>query len=160
MLSSGSHERDRSCSQSDNDAAARFQRGSLQKRKSGGCLSWICFWWQDGHRKSQILGPCVTMSRPEALSEMARVLQPINDHASELVYRVRTVGDWIRTVYFPRFHDCALGPAMPDTGRPPLISLILAGQIHLTENADPYTRIMSRSGCLEPSHSFFNMTIS
>jgi len=35
----------------------RFQRGSLQKRKSGGGLNWIAFWWQDHHRSSQILGP-------------------------------------------------------------------------------------------------------
>src|SRR6266480_6282929 len=61
----------------------RFQRGSLQKRKSGGCWKWIAFWWEDRHRKSQILGPSSTMSRPEALAEMANVLRPVNDRAGE-----------------------------------------------------------------------------
>jgi hypothetical protein len=79
----------------------RFQRGSLQKRKSGGSLNWIAFWWEDGHRKSQILGSCSTMSRPEALSEMARVLQPINDRAGEPTTRLWIVGDWIRDAFLP-----------------------------------------------------------
>jgi integrase len=41
------------------------------------------------------------MSRPEALSEMAKVLQPINDRAGEPVHRVRTVGSWIRDAFLP-----------------------------------------------------------
>src|SRR5438876_1074333 len=79
----------------------RFQRGSLQKRKSGGCWNWIAFWWEDHHRKSQILGPCSTMTRPEALSEMARVLRPVNDRAGEPITRVWIVGDWIRDAFLP-----------------------------------------------------------
>ena len=46
----------------------RFQRGSLQKRRSAGCWNWIAFWWQDRRRRGQILGPCSTMIRPEALA--------------------------------------------------------------------------------------------
>src|SRR5437667_8551071 len=80
---------------------SRFQRGSLQKRKSGGCWSWIAFWWEDHHRKSQILGPCSTMSRPEALSETVRVLRPVNDRAGEPTTRVWMVGDWIRDAFLP-----------------------------------------------------------
>ena len=79
----------------------RFQRGSLQKRKSGGALNWIAFWWEDHHRKSQILGACVTMSRPEALAEMARVLQPINERAGEPIHRAWMVDDWIRDAFLP-----------------------------------------------------------
>src|SRR5262249_26734012 len=56
----------------------RFQRGSLQKRKSANGLNWIAFWWQDHHRRSQILGPCAEMTRPEALAQMAKLLQPVN----------------------------------------------------------------------------------
>ena len=79
----------------------RFQRGSLQKRKSCGCWNWIAFWWEDHHRKSQILGPCSSLSRPEALSEMARVLRPVNDRAGEPIVRVWMVGDWIRDAFLP-----------------------------------------------------------
>ncbi len=77
----------------------RFQRGSLQKRKSGGCWNWIVFWWEDHHRKSQILGLCATMSRPEALAEMTRVLQPVNNRAGQPVDRVWKVGNWMP--FFP-----------------------------------------------------------
>jgi integrase len=41
------------------------------------------------------------MSRPEALSEMARVLQPINERAGEPVEKVWKVGDWIRDAFLP-----------------------------------------------------------
>jgi hypothetical protein len=79
----------------------RFQRGSLQKRQSGGCWNWIAFWWEAGHRRSQILGPCSTISRPQALAEMATLLQPMNARAGEPVVRLWTVGDWILEIFLP-----------------------------------------------------------
>src|SRR5262249_6138930 len=60
----------------------RFQRGSLQKRKSAGGLNWIAFWWQDHHRRSQTLGPCAEMTPAEALAQMAKLLQIMRTHAS------------------------------------------------------------------------------
>src|SRR5262245_24776462 len=79
----------------------RFQRGSLQKRQSGGCWNWIAFWWEDGRRRGQLLGPCSSMSRPEALAEMAQRLQFINAHAGKVRSRIWTLGDWIREVFLP-----------------------------------------------------------
>ena len=79
----------------------RFQRGSLQKRKSAGSWNWIVFWWQDHRRRGQILGPCSTMSRPEALAEMATLLQPVNIHAGERISRTWTVAEWIRDMFLP-----------------------------------------------------------
>jgi integrase len=79
----------------------RFQRGSLQKRQSGGCWNWIAFWWEDGRRRGQLLGPCSQMSRPEALAEMGKRLQSINAYAGEVRPRLWTLGDWIREVFLP-----------------------------------------------------------
>src|SRR5437870_6382865 len=79
----------------------RFQRGSLQKRKSAGGWNWIAFWWQDRRRRGQILGPCSRMSRPEALAEMTTLLQPVNLHAGEPISRTWTVADWIRDIFLP-----------------------------------------------------------
>jgi integrase len=79
----------------------RFQRGSLQKRQSGGSWNWIAFWWQDRRRRGQILGSCSTMGRPEALAEMAKLVQPVNAHAGEPITRFWTVGDWIRDSFLP-----------------------------------------------------------
>src|SRR2546428_8343247 len=54
----------------------RFQRSSLQKRKSQ-CGSYsIAFCWQDHRGRSQILGPCSEMSRAEALTAMAEPRRP------------------------------------------------------------------------------------
>src|SRR5215831_20243794 len=79
----------------------RFQRGSLQKRKSAGGLNWIAFWWQDHHRRSQTLGPCAEMTRAEALAQMAKLLQPVNAHAGQVLPRVWTLADWIRDSFLP-----------------------------------------------------------
>src|SRR5215813_6947583 len=79
----------------------RFQRGSLQKRKSGGGLNWIVFWWQDHHRRSQVLGPCSEMTRPEALAQMAKLLQPVNADAGKVSPLVWTLADWIRDSFLP-----------------------------------------------------------
>jgi hypothetical protein len=79
----------------------RFQHGSLQKRQSGGCWNWIAFWWESHHRRGQILGPCSTISRSEALAEMAKLVQPVNQHAGEILPRVWTLGDWIRDTFLP-----------------------------------------------------------
>lgn len=79
----------------------RFQRGSLQKRQSAGGWNWIAFWWEDGRRRGQLLGPCSQMSRPEALAEMGKRLQSINAHAGEVRPRLWTLGDWIREMFLP-----------------------------------------------------------
>jgi integrase len=79
----------------------RFQRGSLQKRKSGASWNWIAFWWEAGHRRSQVLGSCSSMSRPEALAEMTNLLQPVNDRAGEPMSRAWTVDDWIGDAFLP-----------------------------------------------------------
>src|SRR5215813_1985047 len=79
----------------------RFQRGSLQKRTSANGLNWIAFWWQDHHRRSQILGPCAEVTRPEALAQMAKLLQPVNADAGKILPRVWTLADWIRYSFLP-----------------------------------------------------------
>jgi integrase len=79
----------------------RFQRGSLQKRKSRGGWHWIAFWWEDHRRRSQILGPCSEMCRPEALTAMAKRLEPVNSRAGEPIPHVWTLGDWIRDIFLP-----------------------------------------------------------
>jgi integrase len=79
----------------------RFQRGSLQKRPSGDGGYWIAFWWDHGQRKSQILGPCSAISRAEALTAMAELLQPVNAHAGKPASRLWTLGAWVRDVFLP-----------------------------------------------------------
>src|SRR5436305_12594494 len=79
----------------------RFQRGSLQKRKSGGSWNWIAFWWEAGHRKSQILGLCSTMNRPNALADMATRLELVNARAGEPISRGWAVADWSQVEFLP-----------------------------------------------------------
>jgi integrase len=78
----------------------RFQRGSLQRRQSAGLLHWIGFWWDSGRRRSRILGPCSSMSRTQALTELAKTLEPINANAGEPSRRW-TVREWTKEVFLP-----------------------------------------------------------
>jgi len=41
------------------------------------------------------------MGRPEALAEMAKLVQPLNAHAGEPITRLWTVADWIRDSFLP-----------------------------------------------------------
>ena len=60
----------------------RFQKGSLQKRKHGKKSVWVAFWWEDGSRRSSVLGTCSKMTQSEAESALADILRPINSGVS------------------------------------------------------------------------------
>ena len=48
------------------------------------------------------------MSRPEALAEMATLLQPVNIHAGERICRTWTVAEWIRDRFLPLCRDASI----------------------------------------------------
>src|SRR5262249_32550849 len=41
------------------------------------------------------------MSLSEALAQMAKLLEPINQHAGEPLPRAWTLGDWVRDIFLP-----------------------------------------------------------
>src|SRR5262249_13289233 len=45
--------------------------------------------------------PCAQMTRPQALAEMAKLLQPLNAHAGQVLQRVWTLANWIRDSFLP-----------------------------------------------------------
>lgn len=56
----------------------RYQRGSLSKRTISGRAVWYAQWCQDRGRRTKILGPCSRMSRAEATSALAQIIEPLN----------------------------------------------------------------------------------
>jgi integrase/5-methylcytosine-specific restriction endonuclease McrA len=56
----------------------RYQRGSLSQIERKGRKLWYAQWRQDGGRRTKILGPCSRMSRAEATSALARIVEPLN----------------------------------------------------------------------------------
>ncbi len=79
----------------------RFQKGSLQARKHGRHRVWVAFWWEDGSRRSRVLGLCSKMSKGEAEAAMAAILQPINEGTSRGPRPVYTFENFVENVYLP-----------------------------------------------------------
>ena len=49
----------------------RFQKGSVKKVKG----KWIGQWWEDGHRRNQVLGRTSEMTKATAQSKIAEMSQ-------------------------------------------------------------------------------------
>ena len=79
----------------------RFQKGSLQARKHGRHRVWVAFWWEDGSRRSKVLGLCSKMTKGEAESAMAAILHPINEGTARGPRPVYTFGQFVEDVYLP-----------------------------------------------------------
>jgi len=76
----------------------RYQRGSLLKRG----VSWVALWWEEGHRRKQVLGRRPEMTKAQAQASLAAILAPINSaHARPSQHWL--LGDFVRQIYFPFF---------------------------------------------------------
>ena len=79
----------------------RFQRGSLAKRKHGGVWVWVAQWWENGARRSKVLGRAAQMSRSQADAILAAILRPINEGTAQTARPVLTFREFVERVYFP-----------------------------------------------------------
>jgi integrase len=79
----------------------RFQRGSLQNRKHGRHRMWVACWWEDGSRRSKVLGRCSQMGKGEAETILSAILHPINSSVTLLAKPVYTFEQFIKEVYLP-----------------------------------------------------------
>ncbi len=79
----------------------RFQKGSLQTRKHGHHRVWAAFWWEDGSRRSKVLGRRSQMSQGEAEAILSAILQPINSGVTQGTKPVYTFQQLIEGVYLP-----------------------------------------------------------
>lgn len=79
----------------------RFQRGSLQARKHGRHRVWVACWWEDGSRRSKVLGRCSQIGRGEAEVILSAMLQPINSGVTQGSKPVYTFEQFVDGVYLP-----------------------------------------------------------
>jgi len=79
----------------------RFQKGSLQVRKHGKHRVWVAIWWEDGGRRSKVLGRHSQMGKGEAEAAMSVILQPINSGATRGAKPVYTFEQFVEEVYLP-----------------------------------------------------------
>jgi integrase len=62
---------------------------------------WVACWWEDGGRKSKVLGRCSQMGKGEAESALAAMLHPINSGVTQMAKPVYTFEQFITEVYLP-----------------------------------------------------------
>ena len=79
----------------------RFQKGSLQSRMHGRYRMWVACWWEDGSRRSKVLGRCSQMSKGEAEAVLSGLLRTINSSATKGVKPVYTFKQFVEDVYLP-----------------------------------------------------------
>jgi hypothetical protein len=74
---------------------------SLGARKHGGIRVWVAQWWENGARRSRVLGRCAQMSRSRAETLLAATLRPIDEGTAPVARPVLTFGEFVEGVYFP-----------------------------------------------------------
>ena len=79
----------------------RFQHGSLRARKHGRARVWVAQWWQNGGRRSQVIGRCSEMSQTEAQIQLAAILRPINEGTAQTARPAPTFAEFVESVYLP-----------------------------------------------------------
>jgi integrase len=79
----------------------RFQKGSLQSRKHGRYRVWVACWWEDGSRRSSVLGRCSQMTKSDAEAALADILKPINSGVSQGPRPIYTFKQFVTDQYLP-----------------------------------------------------------
>jgi integrase len=77
----------------------RFQRGSLSSRKRRGRLHWYAQWRENGQPRSKELGLCSQISRAQAETQLAAILQHINEQAGRPQRSISTFRSFVESVY-------------------------------------------------------------
>jgi len=79
----------------------RFQKGTVGARKHGRTKVWVAQWWEDGSRRSKVLGRCSELTKTQAESALAALLQPVNEGAGLVQQPVFTFKRYVEEKYLP-----------------------------------------------------------
>lgn len=77
----------------------RFQKGSVRSRKHGRQRVWVGQWWEDGAKRSKVLGKCSEISKGQADVMMALILEPLNEKAGRRQVPNYTFEAYVDNVY-------------------------------------------------------------
>ncbi len=79
----------------------RFQKGTVGERKHGRKKVWVAQWWENGSRRSKVLGKLSELTKADAEGLLSKILTPINATVTENADRIFTFGDYVSNVYLP-----------------------------------------------------------
>ena len=79
----------------------RYQKGSVRPRKHGRQKVWVAQWWEQGQKKSKVLGRCTNMPKSEAEARLAVILKPFNEAAGQSQKPIYTFRVYLEEVFLP-----------------------------------------------------------
>ena len=79
----------------------RFLKGSVRPRQHGRRKVWVAQWWEDGCRRSKVLGKCSEISKSQADAMMASILQPLNKSSGQVAPPRYTFSEYVEDVFLP-----------------------------------------------------------
>jgi integrase len=79
----------------------RYQKGTVGERKHGRRRVWVGQWWEEGGRRSKVIGKCSEMSKAQAEEVLASILRPLNEGAGYAPPPVFTFTRYVEEKYLP-----------------------------------------------------------
>ncbi len=79
----------------------RYQRGSVRPRKHGRHKIWVAQWWEEGRKRTKVLGKVSEVTRAEAEAQMSVILARLNSHSATVERPVYTFRQYVEGVYLP-----------------------------------------------------------
>ena len=79
----------------------RFQRGSIRARKHGRVKVWVAQWRERGEPRTKVLGPCADVTKGQAETMLAQILQPINAEAGRPSIPAFTFKQYVEHTFLP-----------------------------------------------------------
>lgn len=79
----------------------RFQKGSVRPRKHGRQKVWVAQWWENGGKRSKVLGRCSEITKSQAEIVLAQNLQPLNESAGQPPAPNFTFRQYVQDVFLP-----------------------------------------------------------
>lgn len=99
----------------------RFQRGSIRARKHGRVKVWVAQWREGGEPRTKVLGPCADVTKGQAETMLAQILQPINAEAGRPSIPAFTFKQYVEHTYLPaarnRWKESTRSTSEPDIMR-------------------------------------------
>jgi hypothetical protein len=79
----------------------RFLKGSLRARKYGRQKVWLAQWWEDGSRRTKILGRYSDIPKSEAEMMLSQIVQPLNKEAGKSQVPLFTFKHYVENKFLP-----------------------------------------------------------
>lgn len=79
----------------------RYMKGSVRPRKHGVAKVWVAQWWEEGGRRSKVLGRCSEMTKGQAEVALSEIVAPLNRGVGQKQVQIHTFTKYLEEVFLP-----------------------------------------------------------